>query len=157
MFYWLPEMRLTSFTDYALRLLMMVHENPQRLVTIKEIADRYRISRANLMKVANELTSAGFLTGVRGRSGGLRLARPASEIRIGDVVRTMEPDFALVECFEARHDCVVASLCKLPRALQNAQKAFLSELDGVSLEDVALRPANVSGPRPPQASPPTAP
>ena len=79
-------MRLTNFTDYALRLLLMVQEADGRLVTIEQAANRLRLSRANLMKVANELTSAGFLTGVRGRSGGLKLARAAKDIRIGDTV-----------------------------------------------------------------------
>ena len=74
-------MRLTNSTDHALRLLLMVHEAGGRLVTIEQAAARFRLSRANLMKVANELTTSGFLTGVRGRSGGLRLARPAEDIQ----------------------------------------------------------------------------
>ena len=91
-------MQLTRFSDYAFRVLMFAHAAGDRLVTIEEMADTYAISRAHLMKVVNKLTRAGYLTAVRGRYGGLRLAKPASEINLGDVVRSTEPDFALVEC-----------------------------------------------------------
>ena len=133
-------MRLTSFTDHALRLLLMVQEADGRLVTIEQAATRFRLSRANLMKVANELTTSGFLTGVRGRAGGLKLARAASEIRIGDVVRAMESDFALVECLGGANECVIAGACRLPRAFRRARQAFFDELDAVTLADVAIRP-----------------
>ncbi|MCF1709343.1 Rrf2 family transcriptional regulator [Tabrizicola sp. J26] len=133
-------MRLTSFTDYALRLLLMVQEADGRLVTIEQAATRFQLSRANLMKVANELTASGFLTGVRGRSGGLKLAREAGSIRIGDVVRSMEPDFALVECLGGANECVISGACRLPRAFRKARQAFFDELDAVTLEDVAIRP-----------------
>jgi Rrf2 family protein len=133
--------RLTNSTDHALRLLLMVHEADGRLVTIEQAAQRFRLSRANLMKVANELTSGGFLTGIRGRSGGLRLAKPASEIRIGDVVRAMETDFALVECLGEVNDCAITSLCRLPRVFRRARQAFMDELDETTLADVALRPS----------------
>lgn len=133
-------MRLTSFTDHALRLLLMVQEADGRLVTIEQAATRFRLSRANLMKVANELTSTGFLTGVRGRAGGLKLARDAIEIRIGDVVRAMEPDFALVECLGGANECVIAGACRLPRVFRKARQAFFDELDSITLADVAIQP-----------------
>src|SRR5262245_19683661 len=100
-------MQLTKFSDYALRVLMYAHSAGERLVTIEEIAGSYRISRAHLMKVVNALTRSGYLTAVRGRSGGLKLARPAAEIRLGDVVRATEPDFALVECMATGNQCVI--------------------------------------------------
>lgn len=133
-------MRLTNFTDYALRLLLMVQEADGRLVTIEQAANRLRLSRANLMKVANELTSAGFLTGVRGRSGGLKLARAAKDIRIGDIVRAMETDFALVECLGTANDCAITDLCRLPRVFRRARQAFFDELDATTLADVSMRP-----------------
>lgn len=133
-------MRLTNFTDYALRLLLMVHEADGRLVTIERAATRFRLSRPNLMKVANELTSAGFLTGVRGRSGGLKPAKPASEVRVGDVVRAMETDFALVECLGDVNDCAITGVCRLPRVFRRARQAFFDVLDATTLADVALRP-----------------
>src|SRR5512136_2670478 len=98
-------MQLTRFSDYALRVLMFAQAAGDRLVTIEEMANAYAISRAHLMKVVNALTRAGYLTAIRGRYGGLRLAKPASDINLGDVVRATEPDFALVECFATGNQC----------------------------------------------------
>jgi Rrf2 family nitric oxide-sensitive transcriptional repressor len=78
--------------------------------------------------VVSALTRAGFLIAMRGRSGGLRLARPAAEIRLGDVVRATEPDFALVECFATGNPCVITGCCRLPRVLNEALGAFLQTL-----------------------------
>lgn len=133
-------MQLTKFSDYALRVLMYAHAAGDRRVTIEEMAASYRISRAHLMKVVNALTRAGYLTGVRGRSGGLTLARPAGEIRLGEVVRSTEPDFALVECFATGNQCVITGCCRLPRALRQALDAFLNALDQHTLASVALKP-----------------
>lgn len=133
-------MQLTRFSDYALRVLMYAHAADGRLVTIEEMAASYRISRAHLMKVVNALTRAGYLTAVRGRSGGVMLARPAGEIRLGDVVRATEPDFALVECFSTGSECVIGGCCKLPAVLKRALAAFLAELDQHTVASIALRP-----------------
>ena len=133
-------MQLTKFSDYALRVLMYTHAAGERLVTIEEMAASYRISRAHLMKVVNSLTRSGYLTAVRGRSGGLKLARPADEIRLGEVVRATEPDFALVECFSTDNQCVVTNCCRLPRILNEAVGAFLATLDKYTLASFALKP-----------------
>ena len=92
-------MRLTNFSDYALRVLLYAAARRNALITIEETAQVYGISRAHLMKVVNQLTRAGFLKAVRGRSGGLELARRPEKSSLGDVVLATEPDFALVECF----------------------------------------------------------
>jgi Rrf2 family nitric oxide-sensitive transcriptional repressor len=133
-------MQLTKFSDYALRVLMYTHAAGDRRVTIEEMATSYRISRAHLMKVVNALTRAGYLTAVRGRLGGLTLARPASEIRLGQVIRATEPDFALVECFATGNQCIITGCCRLPRILRQALDAFLDTLDQHTLASVALRP-----------------
>jgi Rrf2 family nitric oxide-sensitive transcriptional repressor len=133
-------MQLTKFSDYALRVLMFAQAAGDRRVTIEEMAASYRVSRAHLMKVVNALTRAGFLTAVRGRSGGLKLARPADEIRLGDVVRATEPDFALVECFASGSQCVITGCCRLPRVMNEALDAFLAALDRHTLATIALRP-----------------
>jgi Rrf2 family nitric oxide-sensitive transcriptional repressor len=137
-----PPMQLTKFSDYALRVLMFTHAAGDRLVTIEEMAKSYRISRAHLMKVVNALTRSGYLTAVRGRSGGLRLARPANEIVLGEVVRATEPDFALVECFATGNQCVITDCCRLARVLDEALGAFLGVLDGHTLESLTLRPTD---------------
>jgi Rrf2 family transcriptional regulator, nitric oxide-sensitive transcriptional repressor len=130
-------MRLTVYTDFALRTLMYVAINPDPLPTIAEIAESYRISKNHLMKVVYELGQAGYLETVRGRNGGLRLARRPEDIRLGEVVRTTEPDMALVPCFEPLGAaCAILPACKLRAALHEAAAAFLQVLDGYTLADL---------------------
>jgi len=133
-------MRLTLFSDYALRVLMFAHAAQDRLVTIEEISEGYGISRPHVMKVVNALTRSGYLTAVRGRSGGLRLAMPAEKIILGDVVRETEPDLALVECFSSADQCVITKCCKLQGTLDEALQAFLAVLDQKTLASIALKP-----------------
>ncbi|WP_420350786.1 RrF2 family transcriptional regulator [Paenirhodobacter sp.] len=115
-----------------------------RLITIEEAANLYGISRAHLMKVASQLTQAGFLRSVRGRYGGLTLARPASDIRLGDVLRVTEPDFALVGCFSADATevsaCRIIGRCRLTGILAEALQAFMATMDRYTLADVMLSP-----------------
>ncbi|WP_332719674.1 RrF2 family transcriptional regulator [Pelagibacterium mangrovi] len=133
-------MRLTQFSDYALRLLVYVAAHDDRLVTIDEAAGAYRISKNHLMKVANILTRNDFLKAVRGRSGGLKLARRAEEIVLGDVLRVTEPDFAIVECFGDDADRITPSH-RLRRVLGGALDAFMAEMDRNTLSDIAVDPA----------------
>ena len=130
-------MRLTTYTDYGLRLLMYVALKDDELATIQEVADAYGISKNHLMKVAYNLGLGGYLDTVRGRGGGLRLARPPETINLGDVVRRMEDDFALVECFEPTNVCSITRACRLKGILGEALKAYLSVLDKYSLADLA--------------------
>ncbi|CAM5529206.1 Rrf2 family nitric oxide-sensitive transcriptional repressor [Aquamicrobium terrae] len=133
-------MRLTDFSDYSLRLLMYAATQADRLITIEETAEVYGISRAHLMKVANQLTRAGFLKAVRGRSGGLSLARRPEAIRLGDVLRATEPDFALVECFRSGNKCLITPRCRLRGVLKEALAAFSGTLDRYTLADLLLAP-----------------
>ena len=136
-------MRLTVYTDYSLRLLIYATLKPDGLVNISDVADAYGISRSHLTKVVHQLGIAGFLETVRGKGGGLRLARPPAAIRIGDVVRCTEPDMALTPCFQADDaSCPIAPACFLRTALQEACDAFLGVLDRYTLADLA-----VGGPR----------
>ena len=132
-------MRLTDFSDYSLRVLMYAANQGDRLITIEETAKIYGISRAHLMKVVNQLTRSGFLKAVRGRSGGVTLAKPPEKIRLGDVMRATEPDFALVECFGGRDECVISGRCKLRGVLDEALSNFLKTLDHYTLADILLR------------------
>jgi Rrf2 family nitric oxide-sensitive transcriptional repressor len=131
-------MRLTTFSDYALRVLMYAAASDGRLITIEETANAYDISRAHLMKVVNILTRTGFIRGVRGRSGGFTLARPPEAISLGAVVRATEPDFALVECFASGNECRITRRCRLPEVLNEALGAFVGTLDRYTLADIAL-------------------
>lgn len=133
-------MRLTAMTDYSLRLLMYVGQHPERLCTIAEIAQVYGVSEAHLMKITHQLGLAGFIETVRGRGGGMRLARPAAEINLGDVVRAIEPDFAIVECFATGNVCSLTGQCRLTGILHGSLMAFLDHLDRYTLADI-LEPA----------------
>lgn len=132
-------MRLTFSTDYALRLLMLVGLDRDRLVTIEEVADRFGISKNHLMKVAHQLGQTGYLQTVRGRNGGLRLGKTPDQIVVGEVVRKIEPDFAVVECQNPAGYCRITPCCTLRSAMREAVQAFLEKLDQYTLEDL-LRP-----------------
>ncbi|MCG2839851.1 Rrf2 family transcriptional regulator [Sandaracinobacter sp. RS1-74] len=128
-------MRLTRYTDYAMRTLMHLAQQPARLSSISEIADAHRISRNHLMKVVNDLANAGYVASTRGRNGGIRLARPAEEMNVGAIIRHTEADLALLDCAT----CRLAPACGLACALDKALKAFLSVLDGYTLADLGSR------------------
>lgn len=125
-------MRLTRYTDYAIRVLLHLAAHEDQTVSIQAIASAYGISKDHLMKVAQQLSKAGFVAAQRGRGGGLRLGRPAAEIRIGDIVRQTEDGFQLVDC----GNCKVAPVCGLPRALNAATAAFLAVLDAQTLDQI---------------------
>lgn len=134
-------MRLTQFTDYSLRTLLFVGVHADRRVSIAEIARSYRISYNHLTKVAALLGELGVVESVRGRGGGLRLARRPEEINIGWLVRRTEPDFHLVECFDPATDtCPISPACMLRRVLHDAQKSFLDTLDQYTLADFLASP-----------------
>ncbi|MGE5567254.1 MAG: Rrf2 family transcriptional regulator [Parcubacteria group bacterium] len=130
-------MRLTTYTDYTLRVLMYVASEPDRLATIGEIAGAHGISKNHLMKVVNRLGAWGLLANVRGKGGGLRLARAPETIGLGEVIRKSEPDFALVPCFQTTGGaCAIRPACSLRHALAEAQAAFLAVLDRYTLADL---------------------
>ncbi|ARP65600.1 Rrf2 family transcriptional regulator [Mesorhizobium sp. M7A.F.Ca.US.006.04.2.1] len=139
-------MRLTAFSDYALRMLMYAASAGDRLVTIEEAARTFNISKTHLNKVANTLTRSGYLKAIRGRSGGLVLGQRPEMIRIGDVVRLTEPDFALVECFATDgNQCVLTASCKLSGMFGEAIASFQSTLDRYTLADIMLAPKDFLG------------
>jgi len=129
-------MRLTTMTDYALRLLMYVAQRPERLCTIAEVAQAHGISEAHLMKVTHQLGQRGWLETVRGKGGGIRLARQPAQVNLGAVVRSMEPDFDLVECFATGDQCVLTGHCRLAGVLGGALRDFMAHLDGYTLADL---------------------
>ena len=130
-------MRLTLFTDYSLRVLIFLGAHPDRLCTISEIAEAYRISGNHLMKVVNRLSSGGHIETVRGKGGGMRLSRAPRMINLGDVVRYMEERFDIVECFNEEHqDCPLLPACTLRSVLADALRNFMATLDRHTLQDV---------------------
>lgn len=137
-------MKLTQHTDYAIRVLMFAasrraREGGAALSSIREIAAAYGISENHLMKVVHRLSQAGLLETLRGRNGGLRLAGDPSETRLGDVVRTIEEDMELVECFGANSTCPLTSGCVLAGALEEARRAFIDSLNRHTLADLVPR------------------
>lgn len=132
-------MRLTAMTDYALRLLMYVAQRPERLSTIAEVAQAHGISQAHLMKVTHQLAQQGWITTVRGKGGGMRLAHRPADIPLGAVVRSMESDFVLVECLGGASQCGLTGHCALTGVLGGALQSFMAHLDGFSLADVLPR------------------
>ena len=130
-------MRLTLWTDYALRTLIFVGAKGGRLATIAEIAQSFDISKAHLMKVVNRLGQQGYLDTVRGKGGGIRLARSPAEIRVGAVVRETEEDLAVMGCLAETGFCRIEDCCVLRHALREATLAFLQTLDGYTLADLS--------------------
>ena len=135
-------MRLTSFTDFGLRTLMRLAGAPEQSFTTAEIASELGISRNHLVKVVGALGKSGYIATQRGTGGGFRLARPAEEIRLGDVVRRFEANQPLVECFRADGGaCVMTPECTLRHRLAAAREAFLAELDRTTLAECRYVPA----------------
>ncbi len=133
-------MRLTQFSDYSLRLLLYLAERPGEICTIGEIAEWYGVSKPHLVKVAHNLVRLDYVHSIQGKGGGLRLAKPPGQIRIADLVQITEPDFHAVECFDKKNNtCRITRTCKLKHVLHDATKAFLTTLEGYTLESIASR------------------
>ncbi|MDQ0218008.1 Rrf2 family transcriptional regulator [Peribacillus cavernae] len=131
-------MRLTTYSDYSIRVLLyLASQRNEKLANISEIAEAYDISKNHLMKVIYNLGKMGYIETIRGRNGGIRLAKLPSEINIGEIVRKTEEDFYLVECFEHHSNkCVIAPVCSLKHIFNRALDAFLQILDEYTLEDI---------------------
>jgi Rrf2 family nitric oxide-sensitive transcriptional repressor len=129
--------QLLLYTDYALRVLIFVGTHPDAPVATPAIAAAYGISVDHVAKAAKALTRHGLLRATRGVGGGVELARPARDIRLGDVVRLFEEGRGPVECLRAGGEpCKIEPGCRLRRVFQRAEAAFYRELDACSLEDL---------------------
>lgn len=146
-------MRLSLYSDFALRLLMFAaYRHPERC-TIDEVAGAYGVSRHHLVKVVHDLGRAGFLETFRGVGGGFCLGRPPEEISVGAVVRLGEENERVIDCARAGDQrCVLTRGCELKRTLDRAEAAFFEVLDGTTLSDLVARssglPAVVQAPKP---------
>ena len=134
-------MRLTSYTDYSMRVLLYLGARPGRICSVAEISRAYGVSQNHLVKVVHGLGKLGYVASVRGRTGGIRLAKPAAEIRIGQVIRETEDGFDLVDCPR----CIIASACGLTAVLGEALAAFMAVLDSYTLADLLKRPSELIG------------
>ncbi|AVO37283.1 RrF2 family transcriptional regulator [Pukyongiella litopenaei] len=134
-------MRLTSFTDFGLRVLMRMAGSPDQPFTTAELASEFRVSRNHLAKVISSLAAAGYLNTRRGGGGGAMLARRPEEIRLGDVIACLEADQALVECFlPGGVACTLTPRCRLKARLADAEAAFIADLNRSSLADCVYHP-----------------
>jgi Rrf2 family nitric oxide-sensitive transcriptional repressor len=139
-------MQLTQFTDYGLRSLMYLSAQPDRLCSVREIAEHYAISRNHLVKIVHRLAQLGYITSSKGKGGGIRLACKSEELRLGDIVLALEPNMYLVECFNREaNTCTVVSACKLKHFLADASKVFINTLDQHTLDDVVISNQSVVG------------
>lgn len=130
-------MQLTLYTDYSLRVLIYLGARPAETVTISEIARSYGISRNHLVKVVHNLAGHGFIHTTRGKGGGLRLARPAAEINLGDVIRHTEGGFDLVECMKENDtSCPIHEICRLRGVVGEALTAFTDVWGRYTLADI---------------------
>ena len=132
-------MHLTTFSDYAFRVLIYLSSRPtqQASCSLNEISQAYGISRNHLIKAVNVLEKNGFIHTKRGVGGGISLAKHASEIGLAEVVKCTEPSFTIVECFDKeKNTCTISSACKLKKILNGALKAFLDELASFTLADI---------------------
>ena len=132
-------MRLTTFTDYGLRMLMRLASEPGRAFSTADLAEEFGLSRNHLAKIMQHLARAGFVETRRDGGGGAVLARPADRIRLGNVIDLLEEGQPLVECFGTDGgDCSIDGQCRLKARLRSAERAFLADLDRSTLADIAL-------------------
>ncbi|WP_221567410.1 Rrf2 family transcriptional regulator [Alkalihalobacillus sp. TS-13] len=131
-------MRLTQYTDYSLRVLIyLTAQKEDQLVNIKEIAEVYQISKNHLMKVIHELGKLDVIKTIRGRNGGIKLAKAPEEINVGELIRKTEEDFYLVECFDSSNNsCIISQVCRLKGVLNEAMQAYFKVLDQYTLADL---------------------
>ena len=140
-------MHLTRYTDYSLRVLIYLGTRQDKLATISEIAAYHGISRNHLMKVVHQLGAHGYIDTLRGKGGGIKLARPPESIVIGDVVRSMEENMSIVGCFEPGYTaCILTPSCQLKTALTEALHSFLATLDLYTLADLINAPESLAQP-----------
>lgn len=131
-------MKLTAYTNYALRTLQLAALRAPKLVRVDDVAQVHGLKKPNIVKAVHELGREGYLATQRGRGGGFQLAMPAAHIRVGDIIRLTEGEMTVVECFDAEtNTCPLIGVCTLSRAIQEATRAFMAVLDNLTIADIA--------------------
>jgi Rrf2 family nitric oxide-sensitive transcriptional repressor len=139
-------LRLTQYSNFALRTLQFLALRAPEIVTVDDVARAHRISKAHLVKVAYDLSQRGYIETLRGRNGGMRLARNAEDITVGEIIRWTEAPLELVECFNSEtNTCPLQGHCHLSRGVQRALRAFLSVLDDLTIADIAINRGTLLG------------
>ena len=138
-------MKHTRHADLALRVLMYLRVAPGRRGSIADIAAAHRVSHTHLDKVVRRMGDADLVTTVRGRGGGVQLTRDPSTITVGDVMRAMEDDFAVVECLGPARYCQVAGVCGARSVFARALNSYFSVLDGATLDEIAMNDQGLRG------------
>ncbi len=134
-------MHITKYTDYSIRVLIYLAVHGDELRTINEIAESYGISKNHLMKVVQSLNAKGYLTAIRGKNGGLRLQGSPADVNLGELVRDIEGESKIVECFGANNQCVITESCQLKHIFYEAQERFYQTLDKYTLMDLVGKEA----------------
>lgn len=129
-------MRLTTYTDYTLRVLIYLALNRKELVTIADVARAYDISQNHLMKVVHQLAVNGYIETIRGKGGGMRLAQEPPEINLGELIRTTEGNHGLLECVDGEGSCCIQPACTLTAILREAHSALYAVLQRYTLDDL---------------------
>jgi Rrf2 family nitric oxide-sensitive transcriptional repressor len=129
-------MKLTQYSDLGLRMLMYLALRYGNTSTIQEVSVRFAVSKNHMVKISHQLTKSGLIESVRGRNGGIRLAKPPESISVEEALYATEDNFDFVECFGPDNHCIISDVCKLSGVLNNARKAFFSVLRQVSLADL---------------------
>tara|TARA_R110002049_G_scaffold98125_4_gene238851 strand:- start:950 stop:1387 length:438 start_codon:yes stop_codon:yes gene_type:complete len=136
-------MRLASFTDYSLRVLIYLALKEDERSTVSEIADKYQISKNHLVKVVHNLSSMGMINSFKGKGGGLTLSQKPEKIIIGHLIKKLENESHLVECFSPSGNCIINPTCQLKKALALAEKNFYNTLNEFTLADITLNRSNL--------------
>lgn len=138
-------MKHTQHADFALRVLMFLRVAPGRRGSTAEIATAHHISRNHLDKVVQRMSRAGLVETSRGRGGGVRLVRHPGSITVGEVIRAMEDDFAVVECLGPARYCRVAGVCGARSVFAKALDSYFAVLDLSTLDDIAANDNGLRG------------
>lgn len=139
-------MKLTAYTNYALRTLQLAALRAPDLVRVEDVVRLHRLKKPNIVKAVHELGREGYIETQRGRGGGFRLARPATEIRVGDIVRLTEGDMDVVECFNPEtNTCPLIGICRLSQGVQEATRAFMAVLDDLTIADISANRGELLG------------
>lgn len=129
-------MQITRFTDYGLRTLMYVAARSENIASVKEVSEHYGISRNHLVKVVHRLSQLGYIETTKGKGGGIKIAKGTEKLRLGELIKQLEPNMNMVECFDAKtNTCRITGSCQLKHYLFEATQSFINTMNKYTLAD----------------------